>query len=242
MRKLFLFLTAGVLSFLFSQPVHAGPVVAFQLLDNPSFKNETIPEVGKYNYGYEFQVSKPIVINEIGVFDYGLDYFNTQTNTATVSIWNPSDESLVWSKTVSGADVTQGDVFTSITTGKKGAFYWNDLGTNTVSLAPGTYRISATYNTVDSNGDGIQEFASVATDSGAWASDITYNDAVYDLSGPPYPERVSNVTSYAYFGPNFKYSVAPEPQGLALMLMIGVVASGVAFRTKPKTEEQEKEG
>ena len=150
-----------------------------------------------YNLGFQFSVSRTIVVSALGKFDWDKDGIVDDAGGTTVQLWTSptsSNGTQLGSVTIAGgAHATEGYVF------------YENLAT-AVTLAPGTYRIAA--------GNTGAERYGIAF-SVTMAPEITFLEGCYTATGATaYPGTFNSAytlpSSAAYFGANFKYDLPPE--------------------------------
>lgn len=157
--------------------------------------------------GWEFDLSQPIVLTALGVWDIDRNGLN---ESHLVRIWT--------------ADLSQVVATGTVTAGGFGleAWRWTVLATP-VKLGPGSYVIGADYRT-------SVDVLSISATNAAFSSGITYVGTRYGPTGPP---ALSNPSfEQGIFGPNFKYEPVPEPALLQLPFLLGLGGAGMWWRRR----------
>lgn len=163
--------------------------------------------------GWEFTLSKPIVVTHLGLWDYGADGL---IHSHLVTIWSTGSNP---QRLVEG----------TVPSGGAPGSVWRWVSVTPTSLLPGTYRIGAVYpiggaNPPPTTHDLIAAFAQTVTT----ATPITYVKNVYGTT-TGYPDRTYPPEEKGYFGPNFLF--VPEPAGTQLPVFLLMAAGWFRWRS-----------
>jgi hypothetical protein len=153
-------------------------------------------------YGYQFTIGpQDLSVTAFGVWDSSAGGLATNHQ---VGLWDASGTLLESATTPAGTLSTDG------------SFCYQSLPEPVILSADATYTIGATYVSRDPDGLQIDDVASpiFSTDIGPVASR-------YILSQFAFP--TDSVGGAPYVGPNFQYTVVPEPS-LSRLLVLGIAA------------------
>jgi hypothetical protein len=165
--------------------------------------------------GWEFNVSSPIAVDGLGLWDEGGDGLS---GNHAVGLWNSDGTVLLTSTTITNASTPVGS------TSPDGRWLFNDIPD--LVLLPGTYVLGATF--LDNDPDQARLEAAATT-----ISTITFIQARQrtSTSSLTFPDEPIGLVNDGVFGPNLQVAV-PEP---TTMFLIGSGLLGLAgFRRKLK--------
>lgn len=155
-------------------------------------------------YGWSFTTNIDLTVTALGI-----NVLDDQLAAShQVGIWEGA--TLLGSVTVPGG-------------GTPGSYSYVSVATPFTLVTGTQYRIGAFYNA--SIGDSFL----VDTTSVVTSADVNYLQGAFQNGGFLAP--ASDFAGNRYFGPNFQYVVAPEPQGWAMMLA-GFAVAGTALRRR----------
>jgi hypothetical protein len=149
-------------------------------------------------YGWIFQVSAPITVTSLGVFDFGSDGLAISHD---VGIFDQGTQALLGSTTVPSG--TAGTLISGFRFQSVSPF----------SLAAGTYVIAMTMP------QGNSDYQYVLVSSFSTAAGITWVNSAFDGGSTlAFPNPANNgAFAPGMFGPNFTFTATPEPGTMLLM-------------------------
>jgi PEP-CTERM motif len=194
--------------------VHAAPIPAFSISDTTG--NTFVTDA---TAGWEFVVSSPITVTQLGFFDSGRAGPDGLAEAHPVGIYDLGTNLLV------SGTVTTADPLTA---------QFRYVPVTPTPLAPGTYRIGAYFATpADLAVSGAAGFVTVP--------EITFSTGVASTPPPTgslqYPDFAFAGFNPGVFGPNFQFetTAVPEPGTLALTAL-GMLGLLVYLRKRKRAD------
>lgn len=198
----------------------ASPALTDQVAVDLDVANSIIwgyPNAG-YNHGWEFTVNQTIEVTELGMVDVGPSGFPPGLNQDGFEIAHP----LGIFRISDGALLTTGTVGPG--SGDQLIGYARYTPVPHVLLTPGESYVMTMYSATDAYPQ--VDFISIWMSTISPAPEINYVVGRYSDPGPELklPENIHGLPN-AFFGPNFLYVVVPEPAGIMLLALAGMLVS-----------------